>query len=395
MNIRKLLLRLINWNYLSLIIIVIVILGMHLYSINQINKPIFDENYYIIDAKSIIDHQGTLRPEHPPLGKLFIAAGIHIFGDNPVGWRFSPVIFGVSSIILFFFICRKLKLSWETTNIATFLFGFENLSFIQANLAMLDVFCLTFMLATILFYLRGNYYLAGLLAGLAILSKLPGIMVLGIIFLYWLFINHGKWKGMLITMITAVLSFTVLLPLLEYSITSTWDSPLSRLSQMMSTASILKFDSGIRPFVSQPWEWLMNYGILFYSYKPQYIGMINPTITIMVIPCFVFLCYKGFKRDPAAILSLIWFFCSYISWILISLIFHRLMYIYYFYPVIGSICLGTGLIISKFKDFLQTEKSALRIMIGKWVIRGCLVLHLVIFLFISPLMPGLAGWLRF
>jgi hypothetical protein len=53
------------------------------------------------------------------------------------------------------------------------------------------------------------------------------------------------------------------------------------------------------------------------------------------------------------------------------------------------------LIISKFKDFLQTEKSALRIMIGKWIIRGYLVLHLVIFLFISPLMPSLAGWFRF
>jgi len=41
----------------------------------------FDEQHYVPDARSILAGNGTQRLEHPPLAKLFIAAGIAIFGD--------------------------------------------------------------------------------------------------------------------------------------------------------------------------------------------------------------------------------------------------------------------------------------------------------------------------
>ena len=70
-----------------------------------------------------------LRPEHPPLGKLIIVAGIEIFGDNPWGWRFFPILFGTASIVLFYFLCRRLDMSRNASNIATFLLAFENMTF--------------------------------------------------------------------------------------------------------------------------------------------------------------------------------------------------------------------------------------------------------------------------
>jgi len=56
---------------------------------------------------------------------------------------------------------------------ATFLFAFENLSFSQSGIAMLDVFYVTLMLAGFLFYLRGNYIQCGILMGLSMLCKFP------------------------------------------------------------------------------------------------------------------------------------------------------------------------------------------------------------------------------
>jgi dolichyl-phosphate-mannose--protein O-mannosyl transferase len=32
---------------------------------------------------------------HPPLGKLLIAVGIHLFGNAEFGWRIVPALFGL------------------------------------------------------------------------------------------------------------------------------------------------------------------------------------------------------------------------------------------------------------------------------------------------------------
>ena len=39
-----------------------------------------------------------LHPEHPPLGKMLIAAGSLLFGDNPLGWRAASVLAGAVTL---------------------------------------------------------------------------------------------------------------------------------------------------------------------------------------------------------------------------------------------------------------------------------------------------------
>jgi predicted membrane-bound dolichyl-phosphate-mannose-protein mannosyltransferase len=102
----------INWQYCGLFLIVLFSLVMHLSVITQPSDGyIFDETYYIKDAQNIIDLHTTDRPEHPPLSKLIIVGGIELFGDNPIGWRLPPILFGIANLILLFLICRQLKLS--------------------------------------------------------------------------------------------------------------------------------------------------------------------------------------------------------------------------------------------------------------------------------------------
>ena len=68
-----------RWEYTGLIIILLVTLGFHFAAIERPKTIIWDEKWYVGDARSIVTGGGDVRPEHPPLAKLFIVAGEYIF----------------------------------------------------------------------------------------------------------------------------------------------------------------------------------------------------------------------------------------------------------------------------------------------------------------------------
>ena len=71
--------KLLHWEHFGISLIVLVTLIMHFSVIMIPGKVLFDEAFYVGDARSILQGTGTLRPEHPPLGKFFIAMGVLIF----------------------------------------------------------------------------------------------------------------------------------------------------------------------------------------------------------------------------------------------------------------------------------------------------------------------------
>jgi dolichyl-phosphate-mannose--protein O-mannosyl transferase len=89
---------------------------------------------------------GTSAPSHDQ------QQTIYVFNDNPWCWRFFPILFGTIGIILFYFLCRKLDMPRDVSSIAAFLLAFENMTFLMAGVAMLDVFCVTLMIAGFLLY---------------------------------------------------------------------------------------------------------------------------------------------------------------------------------------------------------------------------------------------------
>jgi predicted membrane-bound dolichyl-phosphate-mannose-protein mannosyltransferase len=173
----------------------LIVLALHFAVITQPSEQIFDEQYYVPSANYILHGEGTNRIEHPPLGQLIIASEIWIFGDNPIGWRIFSVLFGVAGLVFFYLICRQLNLPQKYAFMATFFLSFENLSFIQSSVAMLDVFSLTFMLAAFWLYLKSRYPLSGVFIALAALCKLTGILVLPVIILHWLLTRRNNIKG--------------------------------------------------------------------------------------------------------------------------------------------------------------------------------------------------------
>ncbi len=380
--------RVLEWQYLGLCVLVIATLALHFSTITKPNEVAFDETYYVNDARSIISGAGDLRPEHPPLGKLFVVSGILIFGDNPFGWRFFSLIFGTFSIVLFYFICCKLAMSRRATLFATFLFALDNMGFVQASMALLDVYMVTFMLAGFLLYLHKGYLLSGMSIALSTLAKLSGGLAFLVIVLHWAFARKDRPKWFLASVILTPLSFLVFMFPLDYFTFGRFVNPIQRSLDMLNASGSITFEYAKHPSMSRPWEWLLPWNIMPYSWDPQYISFVSWTIGIFIIPAVIYMFYKARKSNDAACFGLAWFAATYLIWIPISYATNRVSFIYYFYPTVGAICIGIGLALSDIINKFQIKTAKRRkAMMG--AIITYLSLHLAIFIIFNPAVPVL------
>ena len=267
-KIRLLLPKLARWEYTPLCLLVLIVLIIHFSTILQPNSLIFDESYYVPAARSIIQGTGTDIIEHPPLGQLLIVSGISLFGDGPLGWRFFSVIFGAVSIVLLYLICRQLKVPRNISFLAAFLFSIENMSFILGGIAMLNVFCLTFMLASFWAYLKGWHIRAGLFIGLASLAKLIGVLALLVILLHWLLINRNNKRQIFTIVSISGVSFLLLMPLLDLAIWHHLTNPFERIGYMFEHIRYATFtvyaQSPVGTQPTRPWEWLIRLDSMHY-----------------------------------------------------------------------------------------------------------------------------------
>lgn len=394
-----------HWQYSGLCLLLIVVLVLHFSTIMQPNEPLFDEIHYIEDSRHIIDGDGTNRVEHPPLGKLIIVGGMHLFGDNPFGWRFFPIIFGAASIVFMYLICRRLNLSKKVSYLATFLLAIENLSFVQGGIAMLDIFSITLMLASFWLYLKERYVMSGVVVGLCALAKLNGALAIVVIGLHW-FLTVGyseiwnqlsslyhflarrrsKWHFFLqfftfmknswrfaLLVLAAPITFIALMPLFDFVIWGEWLNPISQIDRMLSDTGSIVFTPDYpeaNNIATRPWEWLLPiwYGnlhwghfVLPYWYTPRFLGMISPSITVLVIPTVIYVIYQAIKGKAASLFLFSWFLGTYMIWIPASLLTDRVSYLFYFYPTIGAICIGLAIVIFKIIDFAREhQRSKLR-----------------------------------
>jgi predicted membrane-bound dolichyl-phosphate-mannose-protein mannosyltransferase len=355
----------------------------------QPNEPLFDEQYYVTDARHILQGEGTWHIEHPPLGKLFIAFGMFLLGDNPFGWRFFSVLFGAICIIIFYLICRQLTMSKKSSFLATFILSLENLSFIQASVAMLDVYSVAFMLGSFWLYLRGRYLISGLSIGLSALAKLSGALALPVILLHWFLSKRVRPMKFLSSMLLAPVSFLVMMPLLELIIwrNASWHpsfNPIVQTGTMLRISSLSTFAQHPSEMLSRPWDWIIHPEILTYWIDPHYIGMISPSIWALIIPVVLYITFRAIKGSSIAVFSISWFTSTYLIWIPASLITDRISYIFYFYPTIGAICIGLALGLSQLSEIGRTEQTNRFKKIARLAIPVYLLLHLAAFVILTP-----------
>lgn len=152
---------------LCLILLCLFAFTVRFYRVAEIQSYIFDEVYHTVTAKLIarddprayewwnppIEPNTAVDWLHPPLAKYTQALGMKAFGETPLGWRISSVIFGTAVIYLTAEFGRYVFDSKRIGLAAGFLAAMDGLLLVQSRIAMNDIHVTFFLLLTFLVYL--------------------------------------------------------------------------------------------------------------------------------------------------------------------------------------------------------------------------------------------------
>lgn len=418
--------KVVHWQYLMLLVLLLMVLGLHLATITRPNQLIFDENYYVPDARLIIKGEGTQRLEQPPLAKLIIAGGIEVFGDNPWGWRMPAILFSTVAMIFFYNICLRLGTSHKTSFLATLLLSTENLTFIQSGLAMLDIYVVVFTVCAFWLYLKGPrwWWAAAISVALAALSKFSGMLSIIPIGLHWFIIGrkskidnqpgraYSRYVSFFLSMALALVAFFMLYGVFDMIMWAKWipfltsrpggQSILGDIKNALSLTNSIKFTYS-RAFPARPWEWILSptgsfnfYGWLFHPYNyekillqysilPSYTCMLSPSLWLSGLAVIPFAIWQSLKKNNAAVFVVCWIIGTWFTWIPLFLATDRLTYMFYYLPTIGAIALGTALILN---TFLNKAKGNPKSFYGRFlelITASFILLHLMSLCVLSPL----------
>jgi dolichyl-phosphate-mannose--protein O-mannosyl transferase len=163
----------------------------------------FDEEPFVKNAHSyplaIADNN-----DHPPLGKMLIAVGMLVFGYNSLGWRFIPLLFGLQSICLAYWLGRVLFDSRRAGFMAAAFMAADGFFISYSRSGLLDGMMISFMLWGMVAALAARTWrgvlAAGVLIGLSTSIKWSGAMTaipaaVGILILRRVSIFSVLWLG--------------------------------------------------------------------------------------------------------------------------------------------------------------------------------------------------------
>ncbi len=173
-----------TWALYALAALAVLALGVGFWArIYQLGFPadkVWDEIYFPVFAGDYLNGVPFF-DLHPPLGKFIIAAGILLFGDDAIGWRIMPAVFGIAMVGL------AGALGWRYTGqrVGALLFAaliaVETVFVVYSRLGLMDGILVFFTLATFLAALwaetRRQVLWVVILLGATIAVKWAALMV--------------------------------------------------------------------------------------------------------------------------------------------------------------------------------------------------------------------------
>lgn len=326
---------------ICLIVLAFFIVGLHRLGIPS--RPMFDEIHYLPAARRLIELTRRLNPEHPLLGKEFIALGMKLVGDTPFGWRLPNLVAGTLGL---FGATRAVWWSSRSRG-ATLLFAVllaTNFQwFVLSRIAMLDMAMLSMIALAFwqwaLAWAKGkrrHLVLTGVFMGLALGGKwnvIPLMVAPGLLFAWdraravglvrhrrerkvtgatvsaWLLgTRHAPVPG--VSLAEAVL-WLGLLPLVTYFATFApaffyQTEPMTLRGLIPWQGYMLKLqDSVVKPhrYMSRWWQWMFNLRPIWFLYAPvdgaqRGILMVgNPFTMLAGLPALLLCAWAGWKGD--------------------------------------------------------------------------------------------------
>lgn len=354
---------------------------------------IFDESYYI-NAARVIDgieppvkdpYHGAPKgkdpnAEHPQLAKLVIAAGIKLFGDNPLGWRIGSIVFGVIALLaLYALVLAAGGSAWLAAGTVAVM-SLDNLMLVHSRIATLDIYAVAMMIVAALLYMRRRTLLAGLALGVAACMKETALFLVFVFVLLEALRIARAWASERSARATArqrLPSLTifllasaagtlgllwlldVLVPAYDPGTHKLYDgNPFSHLAHMYNYALLLKAKPNETGIGSSPLSWLLNEKPINYasvvvktlvngktvgSHDPvRFLGAMNPFIIFLAVPALLAALVAAWRSgDGVAALGACWCLGTYLPLLIGDLTSDRVSYIYYMLAVMPGIYIVT------------------------------------------------------
>jgi dolichyl-phosphate-mannose--protein O-mannosyl transferase len=142
----------------------------------------FDERHFVVKgARSFLQGKADWN-DHPPLGKLFIAASMLAFGDTSWAWRVPSLVAGIAMIGMGGLLARLLFQDRLAGVIAAAFIAADGLFLSYSRSAVMDGVLTALLLASAFFLVRArsawDVALASVLAGMCTCVKFTGVVLL-------------------------------------------------------------------------------------------------------------------------------------------------------------------------------------------------------------------------
>lgn len=381
----------------------------------------FDEIYHARTAYEQLQRMEQYENTHPPLGKLFIAAGIALFGMNPFGWRIAGTLFGAAMLPVMYLFGKKMFGGRFFAFCAAYLILMDFMHFTLSRIAVIDVYGTFFIILMFYFmydfYMKGSetvdpaksllpLFLCGLCFGLGAACKWISLYAgVGLAFLISLQINRHYRETLhsikkldylrlyLLPVISFCLLFFMVIPSALYLLSYI---PFVLIKgQNYGLIDILKnqrdmFDyhsqlKATHPFSSPWWSWPLNLRpIWLYTGSDLPAGQVssiasfgNPAIWWAGIPAVLAAAgIAAVRRDRGMIVIFTGLACQYLPWALVP----RVAFIYHFFSVVPFMVLSQVYVI---KAAMERWPWA------RYATYAYLCLAGVLFIVFYPLLSGL------
>lgn len=314
-------------------------------------QPFFDEMHYLPAARSLIAGIEYGNIEHPPFAKFLIGLSMALFGDTPFGWRLIGSFMGTATAAGVFLIAQALFRDVKLSVYAATFALLNHFLFVQARIAMLDVFMSGLLLPAIWLLIdayggrrvRLKLALSGVLFGLAVGCKWAAVPYLAAGCLAYLLIRLRRphaWPGVSTLAGLALLGGVSLVAYLASFAPAFFveRNPLTLTTLIPHQIEIYRQQTlPLAPhgYMSDWWDWPLIGRPIWYLYEPVQglmAGVLlvgNPAIMWGGLGAVAACLIAGFlSRDPRLLLTAGLFLFAYGIWIIIP---KKIGFYYYYY----------------------------------------------------------------
>lgn len=369
------------------------------YHLGTPTDKVFDEVYFPVFAQNYLT-KTDFYDAHPPLGKLIIASGIALKGDNPVGWRVMNAVTGLLLLGVIAGFTYSLTKRWPAAFLATLLVAIDPMALIESRIGLINIYLAFFSLIGLWFFWRwwrekqrtSDILIACCAFGLAASVKWIGLgtFATAIVFLViatFLKLNPTfKWRPLQL--------LTLLLIPLAYALTFIPDAVRGQDIAWWHTSAYGYHAhlTATHPYGSSWWSWAITYRPLWLYYQSMQdhvigiieIGNVVTWIGGLIIMIGTLIAFarstflRLFHKDTYAVslFLIISYLGLYLPWIFIS----RVQFIYHYFVPVLLLLILTGIVF----DHWFTQKSPNRLI--AWII---LLGGTLFFFYFLPLLIGL------